>query len=89
MKKSLNLGPVVSTRGALATLDPSDVLNALSRHSRGDWGDVGGADWNDNDLAVEHGERVLSSYHDQNGTKFWIITERDRSVTTVLLPEEY
>ena len=89
MKRPFNLGLVVSTRGAVATLDPSDVLNALSRHASSDWGDVSGADWSDNDLAVEQGERILSSYRDQNGTKFWIITERDRSVTTVLLPEEY
>ncbi len=89
MKKSFNLGLVVSTRGALATLDPSDVLTALSRHSRGDWGDVGGGDWSENDMAIEQGERILSSYRDQNGTKFWIITERDRSATTVLLPDEY
>ena len=42
-----------------------------------------------NDWSLENGERILSVYHDRRGTKFWIITERDRSVTTVLLPEDY
>ena len=42
-----------------------------------------------NNYAVTHGERILSSYKDVNGTKFWVITETDRSATTVLLPEDY
>ena len=46
-------------------------------------------DWKENDNAVKNGERVLSSYRAPDGTKFWIITEWDRSYTTVLLPEEY
>ena len=52
-------------------------------------GDVAGADWQANDLALHNGGRLLSVYHTLNDTKFWIITEADRSATTILLPEEY
>jgi hypothetical protein len=86
---NLPLGQTVITRGALATLDPAAIPLALGRHIRGDWGDVPPEDWNENNLSVREGFRVLSSYTDKNGTRFWIITEADRSSTTVLLPEEY
>jgi hypothetical protein len=84
-----SLGQVVMTRGALDTLNYPDILPALARHATGDWGNVGSSDWSENDWSVANGERVLSSYKDRNGMKFWIITERDRSATTVLLPEDY
>jgi len=64
------------------------VLAALGRHVRGDWGDVDAEDRAANDRALREGTRVLSSYR-AGGVKFWVITEADRSATTVLLPSEY
>ena len=83
------LGQTVITQGAIAVLANSDVLNALVRHAAGDWGDVCGEDRLANDEALRTGARLLSAYRDCDGVKFWIITEADRSVTTILLPEEY
>ena len=88
-----NLGKVVMTQGIANFLsDDIDrfwVLNkCLQRHKCCDWGDLCEEDKQTNDYAVEHGERILSAY-ELFGTKIWIITEWDRSVTTILLPEEY
>ena len=83
------LGRVVVTRNALHVLSPEGISRALGRHASGDWGDVGVDDWQANEEALEHGSRLLSVYRDLGGTKFWIITEADRSATTVLLPEDY
>lgn len=83
------LGRTVITRGALAELPQDEVQTAMARHIRCDWGDVCDEDKQANDDALKHGARLLSSYHTQAGRKFWIITEADRSATTVLLPEEY
>ena len=83
------LGLTVITRGALDALDEADVRAGLARHSVGDWGDLCPEDKEANDDALRVGARVLSAYHTEGGLKFWIITEADRSATTVLLPEEY
>ncbi len=83
------LGQVVATRTALATLPTQGVAEALDRHRRGDWGDVGKEDWQANERALKQGERLLSVYRTADGTRFWIITEWDRSLTTVLLPGDY
>jgi hypothetical protein len=65
------------------------MLECLQRHARGDWGDVCDEDKQANDRALKNGdERILSAYS-ITGKKIWIITEWDRSVTTVLFPEEY
>ncbi len=61
----------------------------LARHQRGDWGEVSPQDAAENLFAVTHGLRVLSAYTLQNGTRIWILTEADRSATTILLPDEY
>lgn len=87
------LGQIVATRGVAiwATQDPSrsDHLNSmLSRHASGDWGEVCEEDKQANEYALRDGSRLLSAYT-VDGTKFWIITEWDRSVTTVLFPDEY
>ena len=84
----IELGQTVITRGALATLKETDVYVALGRHKSGDWGTLCPEDKEANETAVREGLRVLSVYY-SNGTKFYVITEWDRSVTTVLLPEEY
>jgi hypothetical protein len=89
MGKDFKLGQTVITANAKAKLDPVDVIVGLARHSRGDWGDVCKQDAAENELSLREGFRLLSAYKDRNSTKFWIITEADRSVTTVLLPEDY
>jgi hypothetical protein len=84
-------GSVVATPGVLEAFRESgdDPLAYLIRHLAGDWGEVDEHDRRENELSLQHGWRILSCYRMSNGTRFWIITEADRSVTTVLLPEEY
>ena len=86
-----SLGRIVATPGALRELkDAGDkAATFLARHVKGDWGDVSSSDARLNDQAVKKGERILSSYVLSNGSKLWIITEWDRSATTLLLPSEY
>lgn len=88
-KLSFPLGAVCMTPGAERTLSPDDILTAITRHARGDWGEVDDADWKENDFSIENGYRLLSAYTSKTGERFWVITEADRSATTVLLPEEY
>ena len=83
------LGRIVSTPNALSQLTQDDILLAIKRHQAGDWGEVDEHDREENELSLKQGFRLLSVYHSANGTKFWIITEADRSVTTLLLPEDY
>jgi hypothetical protein len=85
----VSLGKIVATPGAMATLSRTDISNALRRHMIGDWGDVCPEDQDANDLAVTEGSRLLSAYRTESGVRFWVITEADRSATTLLLPEEY
>jgi len=88
-ERKFDLGQVMATPNALGQLTRADVLRALARHAVGDWGDVVLEDGNANNQALATGARLLSVYHSETGLKFWIITEADRSVTTVLLPEDY
>ena len=85
------LGQVVFTPPAMASLSRNgiDFLALLMRHKTGDWGDVGEEDWESNNWSAQHGERILSSYPMPDGEKIWIITERDRSATTILTPDCY
>ena len=85
------LGRVVATPGALRALEQAEQLPAefLDRHVNGDWGDVPEEDKHENELSVEQGFRILSAYTTSAGEKIWILTEADRSFTTLLLPEEY
>lgn len=87
--RSFTMGSIVITATALACLTDDDVKTALSRHARCDWGDLESEDKQSNDLALQDGGRLFSAYHSVQGTKFYIITEWDRSLTTVLLPEDY
>jgi hypothetical protein len=89
MAPKFELGRMVITRAAQASLDPESVEAALRRHVAGDWGDLCQDDLEANQFALDEGLRLLSAYQDRNGTKFWIITEADRLATTVLLPEDY
>ncbi|MGE3109310.1 MAG: hypothetical protein AB7G11_04880 [Phycisphaerales bacterium] len=85
----VQLGRLLATPQALSAIEPEDVVGAIQRHAQADWGDVCRDDWSLNDEALQEEGRLLSVYHDRNGVKFWIITEADRSATTVLLPDDY
>lgn len=87
----LPLGRLLATPAAMAALDAVgvSVFSLVNRHARGDWGDVCDEDRQHNDLAAIAGQRVLSSYPLPDGQKVWILTEWDRSATTVLLPDDY
>ena len=83
------LGRIVSSPNALLKLTGDDILLAIQRHQAGDWGDLDEHDRAANERALAEGTRLLSVYRSAAGTTFWLITEADRSVTTVLLPEDY
>jgi hypothetical protein len=88
----LPLGKVCGTFGALVAFAGAldeDLNSYLTRHANGDWGEVDDHDRKANEHALEHGLRVLSAYTLSTGERIWIITEADRSVTTILLPSEY
>lgn len=85
----IELGALLITPRAQETIDPADVFEAIQRHSMGDWGDLCDEDRRENEVSIQNGFRVLSAYSDRRGAKFWIITEADRSSTTVLLPDDY
>nr|WP_067285905.1 hypothetical protein [Marinobacterium profundum] len=87
----VQLGQVVMTTGISDLIQRGvfDAVPFLQRHLNGDWGDLSDDDRHQNDAALKHGERLLSSYQVTPTLKLWIITERDRSVTTLLLPNEY
>jgi hypothetical protein len=86
---SFSLGHTCITAAARDRLHPEDVLQAIARHARGDWGDLCPDDVEENERSLREGCRLLSAYADRNRLKFWIITEADRSLTTILLPEDY
>lgn len=83
------LGNRFVTRTADKVLAPEDIVAALHRHVAGDWGDVSAGDRAMNERSLKEGLRLHSKYHDHYGVEFWILTEWDRSRTTVLLPIEY
>lgn len=91
MPKLLDMGQIVATPGALAAFEQSgdNPADFLRRHQAGDWGELCEADRQENEYSLIHGFRLLSSYPLSSGTKIWILTEADRSATTILLPEEY
>lgn len=84
------LGQTFTTPGALVVMQGMGIspVSLLSRHQAGDWGDLDEEDKRENETAVKHGFRVFSSYVFDT-VKFWVVTEADRSATTILLPEEY
>lgn len=86
-----SLGGLYSTPGAMAALKAAKTtsLAFLVRHVTGDWTEMAEEDQQANELAVAEGSRIFSAYHLDTGVKLWIITEADRSVTTLLLPDEY
>jgi len=85
------LGRTVATPGALEALQRAgqSPLDFLTRHICGDWGQVSDEDRQENELALQQGFRLLSVYTTKAGEQLWILTEADRSATTLLLPQEY
>ena len=86
-----HLGDVVATPQSIYVLSESgmSVQSLLQRHATGDWGDLCTEDTQANNDALQYGDRLLSSYVLSESCKVWVITEWDRSVTTILLPSEY
>jgi len=91
MSQKFSLGKLVITPGAKEALEESDedAMFFITRHATGDWGVVREEDQRRNDEAVREGERILSAYVLLSDVRIWVITEWDRSVTTILLPEDY
>jgi len=83
------LGRLLATSSAASQLSPEDVAVGICRHASGDWGEVCEDDPASNEEALVEGLRLMSVYTSSSGITFWIITEWDRSMTTVLLPEDY
>jgi hypothetical protein len=92
MQPKFELGRCLVTPAAQEAVSQVRVLECLERHRSGDWGEVSDDDWAENELSLREGYRLLSSYtidDDRSAAHFWIITEADRSTTTVLLPSDY
>lgn len=85
------LGSLFLTPGAIDALEASkqEPFEFIRRHQTGDWGDLGREDKQENEFSVSRPLRILSKYHTTEGTALYVITESDRSATTILLPEEY
>ena len=85
------LGRILATPGAIDALGEAGEMPGpyLRRHAQGDWGDVDEHDRAENDFAASRYLRLLSVYHLSTDVKVWIITEADRSATTILLPDDY
>ena len=83
------LGRIVATPATLGAVSQPDIVVALRRHAACDWGEIDAHDRAANDDALKSNERILSVYRSATGTTFWVITEADRSATTVLLPDDY
>jgi len=90
-KQMFALGQVVATPGASDALIKLDIepLELIHRHVTGDWGDLCAEDRHQNLFAIRSGLRIFSSYKLRASTKIWVITEADRSSTTLLLPDDY
>lgn len=85
------LGQLVMTTGAQDAIIEADQLpyEFLARHAAGDWGELSNEDKQENEVSVAEGFRILSAYRTAQDVRLWVITEADRSLTTILLPEEY
>jgi hypothetical protein len=85
------LGRVVATSACLNHLVSigASALPYLERHQHGDWGNLGSSDKRANEDALKHGGRILSKYLLKDGTPIYVITEADRSYTTVMLVGDY
>jgi len=86
-----SLGRIVATPGALDTVQQANQnpFEFIRRHQSGDWGELCAEDKRENEFSVGNGLIIISAYRTLHDVKVWIITEADRSVTTLLLPHEY
>jgi hypothetical protein len=94
MTVAINMGRLLMTRGVNDLVAEDEafakfVMNSLTRHCRGDWGNLTDEDKQENEISLKAGYRLLSTYESEGLPKIWIITEADRSVTTILFPDEY
>ena len=86
--RNVSLGDIVITPNARSILTPAEITSALKRHSQGDWGDLCENDAETNNHAYHDGRRLLSAYG-QGKRRFWIITDGDGTLTTILMPADY
>jgi len=94
MTVAIDMGRLLMTRGVNDLVSEDEtfakfVMDSLTRHRRGDWGDLTEEDKQENELSLKEGYRLLSAYESERLPKIWIITEADRSATTILFPDEY
>jgi len=94
MTVAINIGRLLMTRGVNDLVAEDEafakfVMNSLTRHCRGDWGNLTDENKQENELSLKAGYRLLSTYESEGLPKIWIITEADRSTTTILFPDEY
>ena len=94
MTVAINMGRLLMTRGVNDLVAEDEafakfVMSSLTRHRRGDWGNLTDEDIQENELSLKEGYRLLSAYESEGLPKIWIITEADRSATTILFPDEY
>jgi hypothetical protein len=94
MTVAINIGRLFMTRGVNDLVAEDEafakfVMSSLTRHRRGDWGNLTDEDKQENKLSLKAGYRLLSAYESEGLPKIWIITEADRSATTILFPDEY
>jgi hypothetical protein len=88
-RPKFDLGRILATPNALEHIPIDEISTALGRHSCGDWGTIDDEDIQANENALLKGGRLFSGYNSIGDVRFWIITEADRSSTTILLPEDY
>lgn len=89
LQTRFNLGRPCFTENAVTAVPADELLKAVQRHAAGDWGTLDQTDWASSGKALRDGARLFSRYESSAGRKFWIVTEADRAVTTVLLPDDY
>jgi len=94
MTVAINMGRLLMTRGVNDLVAEDEafakfVMSSLTRHRSGDWGNLTDEDKQENELSLKAGYRLLSAYESEGLPKIWIITEADRSATTILFPDEY
>jgi len=91
VKPLFPIGQIVATPGAIALLGQHGIsaFDLLHRHAHGDWGDLPSDDLSANSAALKNGNRLLSAYRVGATGKVWLVTEHDRSATTILLPSDY
>jgi hypothetical protein len=90
-KRLFPLGQMYATPGAIEALSEAGqgAAEFINRHQRGDWSEMCEEDRRENEFSIDKRLRIFSAYHTSKGDKLWVITEADRSVTTILLPSEY